>query len=256
MDGPQVENGNFTRIHNEIYDAVLGACLTKHELICVLVLLRKTYGFQKTKDRISYSQFAEMGRIKKQSAMRALAALVDKKIITKTENGNNRPATWRFNKYSETWATSIKTGTTSSTQNDTRLGQTSTQNDTATSTQNDTHKRKKETTTNVVPTAPEVSIMESFRVLLDDLRTTKNRPAKLQEIYITLYGNGSDTPDFGYLGKVAKQVGGAGRLAELLLQHCGRPPTGDVLAYIIAAEKRRKQGGQDNREITNLRFEN
>jgi len=255
MSNPQVENGNFTRIHNEIYDAVLGASLSKHELICVLVLLRKTYGFQKTEDMISYSQFEGMGRIKRQSAMRALAGLVEKNIVIKTDNGSNRPASWKFNKYSETWATSIKMVTATSTQNDTSLGQTSTQNDTATSTQNDTHKRKKEITTKVAPAAPEISIMDSFRLLLDDLRTTTNRPAKLQEIYIALYGAGSP-PDFGYLGKVAKQVGGAGRLAELLLQHCGRPPTGDVLAYIVAAEKRRKQGGQESRSVVNLQFDN
>jgi len=113
----------------------------------------------------------------------------------------------------------------------------------------------KTTTKNIVPAAPEVSIMECFRLLLDDLRTTTNKTAKLQEIYIALYGAGSP-PDFGYLGKVAKQVGGAGRLAELLLQHCGRPPTGDVLAYIVAAEKRRKQGGQESRSVVNLQFDN
>ena len=51
-----------------------------------------------------------------------------------------------------------------------------------------------------------------------------------------LYPN-RDLPAYGYLGKVAKQVGGAGRLADLLWQHSTRPPTGDLLAYILAVAK-------------------
>jgi hypothetical protein len=52
---------------------------------------------------------------------------------------------------------------------------------------------------------------------------------------------GLDPPDFGYIGKTAKAVGGAGRLAELLWQFSTRPPTGDVLAYIQAGAKRAKE---------------
>jgi len=53
-----------------------------------------------------------------------------------------------------------------------------------------------------------------------------------------LYPN-RDPPAYGYLGKVAKKVGGAGRLADLLWQHSTRPPTGDLLAYILAVAKRK-----------------
>lgn len=52
---------------------------------------------------------------------------------------------------------------------------------------------------------------------------------------------GRDPPDYGYLGKIAKKVSGAGRLAELLWQHSAKPPTGDVLAYILQSENGRKK---------------
>lgn len=69
-----------------------------------------------------------------------------------------------------------------------------------------------------------------------------NRTAVLVEMHQVLYP-GRDPPDFGYMGKTAKSIGGAGYMAELLWKHSTKPPTGDVLAYIQAAEKRRKERG-------------
>ena len=56
-------------------------------------------------------------------------------------------------------------------------------------------------------------------------------------------------PAYGYLGKVAKQVGGAGRLADLLWQHSTRPPTGDLLAYIRAVAKGAKKSLEPVEEV-------
>ncbi|KAL8195940.1 UNVERIFIED_CONTAM: hypothetical protein K2H54_000268 [Gekko kuhli] len=50
----------YTRIANELYEALIGADLTKHQLKVVLAVLRKTYGFNQTHDRISNGQLAEM----------------------------------------------------------------------------------------------------------------------------------------------------------------------------------------------------
>lgn len=52
-----------------------------------------------------------------------------------------------------------------------------------------------------------------------------------------LYPDAVDMPTPGYIGRAAKQVGGWGRLAELLWAHSARPPTGDVLAYILASNR-------------------
>ena len=68
------------------------------------------------------------------------------------------------------------------------------------------------------------------------VKDSRNRPATLRWMIEVLYP-GLDPPDYGYIGKIAKQVGGAGRLADLLWQHSTRPPTGDVLAYLLKVAK-------------------
>ena len=72
------------------------------------------------------------------------------------------------------------------------------------------------------------------------IRDSKNRPATLRFMFEVLYP-GRDPPDYGYLGKIAKKVSGAGRLAELLWQHSTKPPKGDILAYILQSENGRKK---------------
>jgi len=71
------------------------------------------------------------------------------------------------------------------------------------------------------------------------IRESKNRPALLRWMFMTLYSD-SDAPDFGYIGKAARTVGGASRLAELMWQHCTRPPSGDVLRYLMAVARNQK----------------
>jgi hypothetical protein len=51
---------------------------------------------------------------------------------------------------------------------------------------------------------------------------------------------GRSPPAFSYIGRAAREVGGAGRLAELLWQASSRPPTGDLLLYCQAMAKNRQ----------------
>ena len=78
------------------------------------------------------------------------------------------------------------------------------------------------------------------------LKDSKNRPADLVLMFCTLYPAAVDAPDFGYIGKVANKVGGAGRLAELLWRHSAKPPSGDVLAYILESVKQKAPGRNGN----------
>jgi hypothetical protein len=48
-----------------------------------------------------------------------------------------------------------------------------------------------------------------------------------------------DPPAYSYIASTARKVGGFGRLADLLWQHNTRPPTGDLMAYVLAISKRR-----------------
>jgi hypothetical protein len=92
------------------------------------------------------------------------------------------------------------------------------------------------------------SLSDQFQALLAELKTTKNRSAKLWEIYTLCFGRHEEMPSYGRLGKVATQVGGAGRLAQLFWELSARPPTGDVLSYIqkTHAKKGRESHGTSN----------
>ncbi|HCM6651490.1 TPA: replication protein, partial [Klebsiella pneumoniae] len=50
----------YTRIANELLEAVMAADLTARQLKVVLAVIRKTYGFGKKFDRITNTQIAEM----------------------------------------------------------------------------------------------------------------------------------------------------------------------------------------------------
>lgn len=78
------------------------------------------------------------------------------------------------------------------------------------------------------------------------LKSSKNKAAVLAEMHAALYPS-NELPDYGYLGKVARQLGGAGRLADLLWQHSTRPPTGDVLAFLVRVATSKDRGnGRDS----------
>jgi len=86
----------------------------------------------------------------------------------------------------------------------------------------------------------------TFQSWVETIRDSANRPAVLRAMFVTLYGAGipeTDLPTYAYIGRAARTVGGASRLAELLWQHSTRPPTGDVLAYLMAVAK---NGGKGN----------
>lgn len=102
--------------------------------------------------------------------------------------------------------------------------------------------------------APElVSVAALFQDLLARLKVATNKPAVLREIYQLCFGGrAEDLPEYGYLGKVAIAVGGAGRLAEVMWMLTVKPPTGDVLAYILEAEKQRKGQARRNGQAEKL----
>jgi phage replication O-like protein O len=259
----QVERGNYTRIHNAILEALSSTNFSGRELRCLLHLLRMTYGFNRKATAISLTEWSKATGIKRGHVNETLKELVQRNVIAKTDGNASAAAIWEFNKYSESWGTSTGMGT-GFTGTDMGTG-TSTQEGTGTSTplMSTTEDTKdiikdnsKESSSNDVPTAPTIPVTKQFAALVEELKTTKNRPAKLHEIYVLCYGADS-APTFAYLGRVAQQVGGAGHLAQMLWQHTTRPPVGDVLAYILtehkAKEKRAQQNGS-HRAVTEVRF--
>jgi phage replication O-like protein O len=101
MASPQVDDGHFTRIHNEIMEA-LGRTRIPGEARQILdIIVRKTYGYQKKEDVISLSQFCLASGLNKVHVCRAIVTLKIMNMIT--QKGNEIANSYSFNKDFDTW---------------------------------------------------------------------------------------------------------------------------------------------------------
>lgn len=100
MASPQLENG-YTSIANEIMEALPRIRIPPEARRVLDVIIRKTYGFRKKKDRISLSQFAMATGIPTSKICRALKRLSGMNMITieGEYNGN----IYSINKDYTTW---------------------------------------------------------------------------------------------------------------------------------------------------------
>jgi len=104
VDDIQVEAGNYTRIHNKILEQLARTKLNGKEYACLLFLFRKTYGFQRKDDSISYEQWQQgAGFSKRHHAYKVVSRLVDRHILYAVDNGQYRPKTYGFNKRFDEW---------------------------------------------------------------------------------------------------------------------------------------------------------
>lgn len=110
MANPQKENG-YTAIANEILETLIGTGLNGTELACVLHVLRQTYGYHKTQDAISVSQFEKHIPSSKRTIKNALKVLQLVKILTLVKKGNSKTSSnvWAFNKNYTEWQLVQKT---------------------------------------------------------------------------------------------------------------------------------------------------
>jgi len=77
---PQVENG-FTRVANELLDALCRLHLPGNQWKVLHVIIRKTYGWNQVSDWISGSQITEMTGLHRSRVCEALKALQQRRII-------------------------------------------------------------------------------------------------------------------------------------------------------------------------------
>lgn len=115
MARPQIENG-YTKISNELLEAMIRADLSGHCFRLCLLVIRKTYGFNKKDDLISLSQMAKTSGLTKGRCSQIINQLEDKNIVTVcgrpyqksdtvSENCYGLTKKYRFNKDFETWKT-------------------------------------------------------------------------------------------------------------------------------------------------------
>lgn len=105
-----LEDG-YTRIANDLLEAVMCADLTARQLKVVMAIIRKTYGFGKKIDRITNTQIAEMTGIHHTHVCKAKNEMIAMNIVVSSGNkiGINKDFTeWNFNisQVSETLAKS------------------------------------------------------------------------------------------------------------------------------------------------------
>lgn len=81
---PQLENG-YTRLANELLDALIGAGLTSRQWAVLMAIVRKTYGYSKKTDDIGLSQLANMTGIAKPHVSVTVRELAARRIITRED---------------------------------------------------------------------------------------------------------------------------------------------------------------------------
>lgn len=79
---PQLENG-YTRLANELLDALISAKLTARQWAVFMAVVRKTYGFNKKDDDIGLSQLVGMTGIAKAHVSVAVRELAARRILTR-----------------------------------------------------------------------------------------------------------------------------------------------------------------------------
>ncbi len=115
MASPQKENG-FTPIANEIMQALAKIRIPGEARQVLDAILRKTYGWGKSEDQISLSQFEQMTGLARPSICRAINKLLRMNIIIKkgnakslfTKKGNDITSVYSIQKNHEDWHTLTK----------------------------------------------------------------------------------------------------------------------------------------------------
>ncbi|MFA5323413.1 MAG: replication protein [Smithella sp.] len=104
MASPQKENG-YTAIANEIMDALIASNLSGQDFKIALLILRKTYGFNKNEDVVPLSQMSKATNMHHIRCSQVVGRLQLMKILTVTENINGLGKKYKFNKDFEQWGT-------------------------------------------------------------------------------------------------------------------------------------------------------
>lgn len=90
----------FTQFENTLLEKLTLAELSGSDFRVVLVILRKTSGFNKNADWISYTQFEKFTGLTRKSVSKSLARLINAKILLVT---NREPLHYKINPNTDNW---------------------------------------------------------------------------------------------------------------------------------------------------------
>ena len=95
----------FTKVSNEILEKLVSFGFTMRELRIVLVIIRKTCGWHKDLDRLSYLQVSEATRIDRRNVRRTMLRLRDANVLLcGGYRPNGEPYEWGLDKRTELWS--------------------------------------------------------------------------------------------------------------------------------------------------------
>ena len=100
MADVQLENG-YTKIADDILEALARIRVPGETMQVVLVVLRKTYGYEKKRDWIALSQFCGATGLSRPHVCRAIRRAISMNVIAK--EGTPNDVTYSFNKDFDTW---------------------------------------------------------------------------------------------------------------------------------------------------------
>lgn len=122
MANPQTQNGHI-KIANEIWDKLNKIRLSDGERRCLGVVMRKTYGWNKTSDQISIRQFQELSGLSRRCVCKSTSSLVSRGILGREQIGTSAQTCtscatkyWMAKDY-EKWTGSAQTCTSARTGN-------------------------------------------------------------------------------------------------------------------------------------------
>jgi phage replication O-like protein O len=100
---PQIENG-YVKIANELIEELSKLYLSGNEWRVIMVVVRKTYGWNKKTDHISLTQFQKATNLSRPSVVRSLKKLVAKQILVAKQQPFIKE--YGLNKHYKEWTSS------------------------------------------------------------------------------------------------------------------------------------------------------
>lgn len=108
MAAPKIENG-FTRLANELLEAIIAEPFSGQDLRIIFSVARRTYGWNKSEDYISLSQFVKATGMTTTRCSQVINRLVGSKVISLIDKrGLRGTKKYRINKNYEEWTLSNK----------------------------------------------------------------------------------------------------------------------------------------------------
>ena len=103
MAEPKLENG-YTRIANELLEAICRLSISGSELRILLYIIRRTYGFSRSSAEIPLSEISRAVGVRREHIQKSLKKLSEKNIIELRTSGGITPQTISLVKDYEKWS--------------------------------------------------------------------------------------------------------------------------------------------------------